>query len=206
MELRELEEKLESDLNRSIISSSVLLDNLSVIDERNRTLGQYVDPRYAPFYYHLGKYLKPKTLVEIGFGLAFFSTCFMKSCRTVEEFFGFQEEAEGFYSNKFALRNIKKVFDGKFYYHYGQVLDDMFRLKIDQNKWDLALFNEECEYDKHMFHLDVVWSHINDGGYIVMDYVNSHDHASKAFANFCKIENRKSIIMETRYGVGIVQK
>ena len=57
-----------------------------------------------------------------------------------------------------------------------------------------------------MLCLDVVWSHISDGGHLVMDYIITHSNAAKAFSNFCKIENREPIIIKTRYGTGIVQK
>ncbi len=206
MELRELEEKLNFDLNRQLISSTVLLDDLHIIEEDDRKLSQYADPRYVPFYYHLGKYLKPKNLLEYGLGLAFFSTCFMKSCRTVEKFFAFQERDKNFYSNRMAIKNIKRVFNGKFYYHLGRIVDADCQEKLSVDKWDLVFINEKLHYDTHMLHLDIAWEHLNEGGYIVVDYAITHPNAAKSLANFCKIQNIKPIIIKTRYGAGIIQK
>jgi predicted O-methyltransferase YrrM len=206
MELRELEEKLSLDLKRQLISPSVLLDGLRIIDDEDRKSSQYVDPLYVPFYYHLGKYLKPKSLLECGFGLAFLSTCFMKSCRTVEVMFALQERVDEFYSNRIAIKNIKTVFDGTFYYHYGQILDATCQEKLNANNWDLAFLNDKLHYDKHMLQLDIVWDHLNDGGHIVADNIIAHTHAATALMNFCKIKNIKPIIFKTRFGTGIIQK
>ena len=206
MDLKELKINLDLDISKQIITSNILLDNLRVINEDSRKTSAYVDPRYIPFYYYLGKYLKPRNIIEIDFSLAFFSTCFIKSCKTVENFLAFQESGEEYYSNNLALKNIKTVYHGHLDYYEGRINDKIFQDIISQNKWDLVLFNEEKNYDKHLLHLDVMWSHLNMGGYIVMDYINSHENAKLAFHNFAKIENREPIILTTRYGVGIIQK
>ena len=206
MNLKELKANLENDLVKQIITPNVLLGHLRVISESSRKTSAYVDPRYIPFYYYLGKYLQPKNMIEMGFGLAFFSTCFMRSCKTVENFLAFQEVGEEYYSNNLALKNIKTVYRNSLNYYQGSVNDKIFQDCISKNKWDLILFNEEKDYDKHMLYLDVVWSHLNLDGYIVMDYIQSHENAKRAFHNFCKIENREPIILPTRYGVGIIQK
>ena len=205
MELRELEESLVSDLSRSLVSPHILLDNLNMIREWDRQLSQYVDPLYMPFYYHLGKRLEVKRLIEMGFGLALNSTCFMKGCRTVQKFFAFQDKTDEYYSNKLALQNVRKVYRNEFFYHYGKLTDIEFEKRLGHCEWDLAIFNEQTGYDQHLLGFDMVWKQIAEGGYMVVDHVDSQN-ASKAFANFCKIQNRIPIIIKTRYGVGIVKK
>ncbi|RDJ35360.1 MAG: hypothetical protein DWQ19_11130 [Crenarchaeota archaeon] len=205
MELKELKERLDLDLERSLVSPSVLLDDLSVIDERDRKLSQYVDPLYVPVYYHLGKYLKPNNLLEFGLGLGLFSTCFMKSCKTVENFLGFQEKTDKYYSDKFALRNIKKVLNGNISLYYGQPADKKFFEAVSKRKWNVAILHEEKDYDEHMFELDISWQHLDEDGYLIIDHISSKN-TSTAFENFCKIENRKPIFIETRYKLGIAKK
>jgi len=206
MNLQELKSCLEADLSKQVITPGILLDHLRVINEDSRKTSAYVDPRYIPFYYYLGKYIQPKSMIEMGLGLAFFSTSFMKSCKTIEKLLAFQETSGEYYSANLALKNIKSVYRGNVDYYEGTVNDILFQKYISENKWDLVLINEEYGYDKHMLHLDVAWSNLNADGYIVMDYINSFENAKRAFHNFCKIENREPIILPTRYGVGIVQK
>jgi len=206
MNLQELKDNLEIDLDNQFVNPSVLLDKLTVINEESRKTSSYVDPRYIPFYYYLGKYIKPKKMIEIGFGLGFFSTCFLKSCDSVEYYLGFQEKTEDFFTPRFAIRNIKSSFRKNLDHYYGHFSDSDFQKKIVGHKWDIVFFNEETSYDKHLFNMDSVWDIMDSDGYLVVDYVESNVDTKEVFNNFCKIHNRTPIILKTRYGVGIIQK
>lgn len=206
MELTELKNKIELDLKKQLVPSHILLDNLRVIDESSRKTSAYMDPQYLPFYYYLSKYLQPVNLLEIGFGLGFFSSCFLKGCNTVKNLLVFQQKSKDFYSNKLGVKNIKSVYKNTFIYYEGNLTDVKYKQYLNQVKWDLCLFNEEREYDKHILALDSVWDRLNDGGTIVMDYIDAHADAKDAFDNFCKIKNIKPIKFDTRYGTGIIKK
>lgn len=203
MDLKELQVHLESDLEKQCVSPSVLLDRLRVVDEACRKSSAYVDPTYVPFFYYLGKYLKPINLVEIGFNLGFCSTCFLKSCNTVKKIVVFQEQTKEYYSSKFGIKNIKSLHRGDFIF-----VDNKLNLEpvLDKNQWQLALFNIETDYDKSLFLLDTIWKNLDFDGYIVVDHVKSNENIQKVFDVFCKMKNREPIFISTRYGVGIVQR
>ena len=197
---------LESDLKKQLIPSTVLLDTLRLINDGDRKSSAYVDPNYMPFYYHLGKYITPQNMVEFGVGIGFSSACFLKSCKSVKSFLGFQELGSQFYSKRLAARNLKSVYREEMDLYAGRYKDQDLVDKIQSRKWDLVICNEELSYDKHIYILDRIWEQMNLDGYLIMDYVNAHEPAKEAFANFCKIKNRERIVFPTRYGVGIVQR
>ena len=97
MALKELEDKINKDLKNQYVPSYILLDRLRVIDEDSRKTSSYVDPYYIPFYYYLGKYLKPFNLLEIEVNLGFFSCSFFKSCVDVDSYLGFQSKTKDFH-------------------------------------------------------------------------------------------------------------
>jgi hypothetical protein len=107
IDLLNLKLLVESDLNSQLISGRNLLDTLLVIDESSRKTAAYVDHRYAPFYYHLGKYIQPESMIEIGFDLGLLSSCFLKSCHTVKNFIGFKEK----HRNSFLIGWEKQILE-----------------------------------------------------------------------------------------------
>lgn len=195
---------INKDLESLAIPSNIILDKLRVVDEDTRKASAYVDSSYIPFYYYLGKYVKPKNLLEIGVNLGFFTCAFFKSCRTVENYLAYQEDNDEFYSKRLMLGNIKDNHKNNFDFHYGKFNDTEFLEKIRAKKWDLAFINEEKFYDKYAFVLDTVWDNLSENGMLVMENVISLSASRDAFANFCK--NKNSLIFKTRYGTGIVAK
>jgi hypothetical protein len=91
--LNDLEKELKLSIEKGAISGRVLLDRFCLIDEQSRKSPAYVDPRYAPFYYYLGKFIEPEKILEVGFDLGLLSSSLMLSCKSVKEFFGFKERA-----------------------------------------------------------------------------------------------------------------
>jgi hypothetical protein len=206
MDLQELGDKLTPEFEKELISSRVLLDRLVVIDEASRKSAAYQDPRYAPFYFHLGKFVQPKTLIEFGFGLGLLSSCFFAKCETVESFLAYEPNTDDFYSPRLAFSNVKKSYQGKFDFYRGKFTDDKFLHKLDENEWDLAFLNDETSLDQNRDYLDLLWERMSFDGFIVMNYLFRHKPAKDAFETFCKIVNRKPVFFNTRYGTGIVQK
>jgi predicted O-methyltransferase YrrM len=204
--LKELKTKVETELENQFMTGRALLDRFCVIDEDSRKASAYADPRYAPFFYHLGKLLTPKKMIEIGLDLGFASGCFLKSCKTVEKFFAFQGKTDDFYSPRLAVKNVKMNYKGELITSTGYIIDESVINLISNDSWDLVFLNERWDYDKYLNALEIMWPHIALGGMVVWDYTTSHEAAGKAFLNFCKIKNADSIKVETRHGVGIIQK
>lgn len=206
MTLETLKEALVVDLNNEFVSSTALLDRLGIVNEDTRLSSSYVDNKYMPFYYHLGKHLKPSNLLEIGFGLGLASCCFLKSSQQVENFLSFQQADSGFYSPKLAMKNVKNVYKNKFDLYIGKIIDQAFDEKLTKIAWDVALLNEDQEYDDQLFTLELVWSRMNLEGVIAIDKVNSSKTTKSAYLNFCKIHNYTPVVVPTRYGTGLIQR
>lgn len=206
IDLLNLKLLVEADLNSQFISGRNLLDTLLVIDESSRKTAAYVDHRYAPFYYHLGKYIQPESMIEIGFDLGLLSSCFLKSCHTVKNFIGFKEKTSEFISNRLGKANIRRNFKLDKKYFIGNLYEDSFVTSINSRTWDFAIINEETNYDKHLEYLDVIWNSLSENGIIVVEYIGKHSPSKEALLGFCKNKRRDLINFDTRYGTSIVQK
>ena len=206
IDLKYLKSKIETDLNSEIISGRTLLDSLRVIDESSRKTASYVDHRFSPFYYYLGKYMKPQSMIEIGFDLGLLSSCFLKSCKTVQKFVGFKEKTTEYASNRLGKSNIKQNFKNEKKYFLGNLYDEDFLNCISATHFDLAIINEETKYDKHLEYLDIVWNHLSENGIIIVEYFGRHNPSKDAFLGFCHNKHRIPEQFPTRYGTAIVQK
>jgi len=206
IDLKKLKDDVEGKVRASNLSTRVFLDQFRVIDESSRKTGAYNDSRYAPFYYYLGCLIQPKSMVEIGFRLGLLSGCFLKGCKEVENFLAFQEKTEIFYSPRMGRSNIKDVYKKTFDIYLGKLYDGGWLERFKKQTWDVIFINEEKNYDQHMDYLESTWPQVSYNGLVVMDYVSSHEPAKEAYLNFCKIKNRDSTLIDTRYGVGLVQK
>ena len=87
VDLQILETVLNTELDTQTISGRTLLDRFRVIDEDSRKTAPYLDHRYAPFYYYLGKHIEPESVMEFGFSIGLLSASFLTSCKTVKHFF-----------------------------------------------------------------------------------------------------------------------
>lgn len=203
----DLKERLEENLSSQLVSSKVLLNGFRVIDESSRKTAAYQDPIFAPFYYHLGKHIAPKTVICIGFGLGFFAGCFFKSCKSVDNFLAIEIAAPSEnYSGRLGLSNVKDHYRGKIDFYVGSIFDEFLFGKIASNEWDLVLVDSEMMYDTFRSCLDVLWDNMSVNGLLVMDRITKSSVCGDVFFDFCKISNREPLIFATRCGTGIVQK
>ena len=193
-------------LDSRLISGRMLLDRMRVIDESSRRTAAYADPMYTPFYYHLGKFLTPTNMLEVGFSLALLGSCFLKSCKTVKKYLGFQEQTAQYFSPRMGIVNVHSNFKGEIDVYVGDMQDEEFTEKISPNSWDLVILNEEASFDKHLLHLDLLWPYVSENGIVVAEYIGRHTPAKEAFEAFCESQNKVPVIFETRYGTGLVQK
>jgi hypothetical protein len=206
VDLATLKGLLDHDLETGTVSGRAVLDRFRVIDEESRKTAAYLDHRYAPFYYHLGKRIRPKSLMEIGFTLGLLAGPFFVSCKTVERFVGFKEPSKDFLPTRLGKANIRQVFKGQAEYCVGNLYDSEFAHIFSPNSWDCIILNDETVYDKHLEYLDAVWPCLSEGGLIVAEYIDRHAPAGDAFLAFCESKNRRPQVFATRYGTGIVQK
>jgi hypothetical protein len=203
LELDQIVENVKKDLNHQVISGRALLDRLCLIDERSRKTAPYLDHKYAPFYYHLGKYLKTKSFLEVGFNLGLLSCCFLTSCKSVEFFLGFKEKDEEYTPVRIGTANIKK-FVKKAESYVGNLYDEELDKKL--TKYDLILINEEKDFEKLLNYLDFFWPYLLDNGFLILEYVQSNKTSQKVLNAFCNNKNIKPIIFPTKYGTALIQK
>lgn len=192
------------DLKRHIVPSDVLLDRLRVFNEEDRLTSAYTDPKHAPFYYYLGKRIKPKRIAEINFGLGFFTCCFLKGCSTVEDVLLFQETTPN-NDYKLGIKNVQDVFGKKPKFYVGKPLDKEFE-SLFKGSWDAIFINGRNSYDWHLSMMETAWQRLNLDGYLVVAEAIVHENAAKAYSNFCTIHNKERLILPTKYGTGLIRK
>ncbi len=203
---QEILNRVNGKLQRRLMTGQMLLNRFRLLDETSRQSSAYTDPIYVPFYFYLGEELKPLSLVEMGFRLGLCSGNFLRSCKSVEYFLAFQEKTDEYYSPRLAIHNVRDYYKKGIEVHVGKVLDHEFTNKLGSRKWDLAIVNEEKNYDTHLSYLELLWDHMNYDGSIVMDFVGYHEPARRAYFDFCKRKNREPQVIKTRYGVGVMTK
>ena len=197
---------MNSELDAGTVSGRVILDRLRLIDEDSRKTAPYLDHRYAPFYYHLGKHIDPLSVMEVGFGLGLLSASFFTSCKSAKRFFGYRESSLDFAPIRIGKSNISLRFKGEAKFYIGSIFDQEFIDIFSPNSWDLVILNDETVYDKHLEYLDAVWPQVSENGLIIAEYIDRHIPARDAFFAFCESKNRKPVVFETRYGTGLLQK
>lgn len=204
--LDEIVAQLKDKMKKQHIPPRILLDRLRLIDEGSRRSGQYLDPNYLPFYYHLSGLISPRDVLHIGLELGLPSCCFLLGSKTASRITCFQRRFSGFYSPRIALSNIKDVKGRKFpvEFHNGLIIDLEMQEKMIRG-FDLVMITEKTSPDDLQEILDVTWEKLRLDGFLVVDHMSEKDRAM-VFNNFCKAKDRSSANLKTRYGVSIVQK
>ena len=145
MQLEELKESLEKDISKSLVSANVILRRFHVIDEMARDTILCTDNTYFPFYYHLGKYIEPESLLEIGFGTGLVSGTFMSTCSSVRQLYAFDKDS----SWRLGRTNVLNVNPNLSKYNFTMSLGNFKSIVSDISKqqWNLIFMNEIMEYD-----------------------------------------------------------
>lgn len=195
-----IDENLRKDLEKGLIRSKTLLNSFLFLSPLTTKTAAFCDPKYIPFYYHLGKYINPKSFLEIGITLGFFSGSFFQSNKSVEHFMGFQTPEEPI-CKRFLVKNIRSVYKNRF----DLVINNYSCKDIVDYNWDLVLLDKDMNYDIGRTLLDRVWDKINPEGYLVFERLLEKKRY-KIFSDFCKIHQKDPLIFKTRYLVGIVQR
>lgn len=206
VDLLDVQRQISKLLDKEYVNGKVLLDRMAMVNESCRRAPAYSDPKYAPFYYHLGKFISPRNLLSVNFGLGLLESSFLASCKTVKTILAFRAPSSEYYSPRMGIKNIKLNFKGNIEFYLHNLYDDEFMEKISPIKWDMVIINDEMTYDNHLAHLEFIWPFIAEDGMIVTEYVKRNESASDSFFAFSESVNCTPLFFETRYGTGILQK
>ncbi len=202
----DLVEKINGRLESGLLPAHILMSRMRISNESMRHSAEYTDSTHLPFYYHLGREIAPKKLLEFGFGEGIVSSCLLLSCKTVKEFLAFQSAGEQEYSSRLGRSNVKDCYDQAFDIYVGNVNDAEFLERLQSNRWDVILMHESLAYDDYMFRLRLAWANISADGLIIMDRINYDKQAGQAYYDFCKVSNRNPVTCNSKYGVGVIYK
>ncbi len=186
-------EKLQEDLDKSLIGPRELLSGTKVYTESSRESPAYLDRRHLPFWYHLGKQLPDMDRVmQVGPYLGLVGTCLLQSCSVVE----WNVCSGGAYEiTKSNMRLHSPQIEVKFV--SPRVCEEI----------DLALFTDNFDllHDSPTELFNLLWDNLKPEGLLAVDYINS-DAQGEAFREFARVKNRETVIIKTRYGVGIIER
>jgi hypothetical protein len=200
--MEEIQRELGLKLSRQAISPRVLLDRLRMLDDNSRKTGQYQDPNYLPFYYHLSKFFSPKSVLNVGLDLGLPLCCFISGGVVPERICLFQRRDESFYSPRIAISNIRDVAPkASPLYHRGLISD---REIVGFGGLDMVLVTGRYDCDEVREVLDVCWELLNLDGVVVLDHARGK--AGEVFDSFCRAQNRPHVRFDTRYGHSTTQK
>jgi hypothetical protein len=198
-------EKLDLDLKKSLINTKVLASNFKFIDELSKKNSSFNDNKYIPFYYHLGKYIKPEFFLEVGIDLGLIGGCFLQSCKTVNYYLGFQQKTENPWDKKIFESNIKKTYKNEIETYYGSLLDKNFLNLIETKKFDVAVINIQDNYDKLYTLCDFIYLNLNKNGFMVIDFIKNKKN-EEIFFNIVNGYKKEYKVFDTRHGTGVLKK
>jgi hypothetical protein len=202
-----IQKEIKELLRKKLVNGKILLQDCKLIDENSRRSPSYSDPLYVPFYYHLGKFIKPKSVLSLSFNLGLLEKCFFMSCLETEYFLAFHQTDENVYfSNRMGFYNIRKSYKKDFDFFTGDMKNDDFHDRIGKRKWDAIFINEEKNYDYILYMLEISWEYLSDDGCIIIDNALDLKPVKQAYLAFADSVGVKPNFFETRYGTGILFK
>lgn len=203
----DIQKEIEEMLRLKLVSGKILLQDCRFVDENSRRSPAYGDPLYAPFYYHLGKSVKPRSVISMSFNLGFLEKCFFMSCKETDKFLAFRQyDSKEYYSTRMGFHNVRKSFKREFLFHQGDINDDNMSIVHLGSEWDLVFINEDSNYDDILLKVEHSWKLMAEGGMLVVENVCDIKRVKKAFEAFADSVDRKPVVFETRYGTGVLTK
>lgn len=196
---------MEKDISKGIITSRVLTGGFKFLNENDKKSIIYNDPFYIPFFYHLGKRINPVCFFEMGFDLSLISSCFLKSCKSVEYFLAFQQKTQDSYNEKLAISNLKINYKKDFNYYCGNFFDEGFLYHFDKKDFDLIIINSQDNYDKLFAAVEYSYMRLKDNGYLVFNNLNANKN-KEIFLNIAIGYKKEYKVLGTKYSVGILEK
>jgi len=199
-------DRIEAGLRTQKVSPRVLLGRLSLIDDASRFSGQYQDPNYLPFYFHVGRALSPRRTMCFGLGIGLQMSCLLQGSPSSESAFCFQPPSSSFYSPRVALSNMNRSFQRRFPCSFSEGFPNDPRF-VSENKgnFDLAILAEALPTDLMMDCLGSLLLLLSEGGHMVVDRL-SDGKSHEVFLDFCKARGLPHRIFKTRYGSALAEK
>jgi len=202
-----IQKEIKELLRKQLISGKILLQDCKLIDENSRRSPAYSDPTYVPFYYHLGKFIKPKSVLNLSFNLGLLEKCFFMSCSETEYFLAFHQTDKNIYfSPRMGFYNVRKSYKNDFDYFTCDIKTDHFHTRVSERLWDAVFINEESNFDHILYMLETSWEHLSESGCIIIENAIDLKAVKQAFYAFADSIGRNPNIFETRYGTGILFK
>jgi len=192
--------EIEKELNKNIISTRQLTYNFKFIDNNSKKTTKYNDDIYIPFFYHLGKFIEPLKVFELGINLSFLSSVFFKSCKKTEYFLGFQQKSKSYFNTNIARSNLAINYNNKYDIYCGELSDEEFLLLFNK-KFDLIIINQEYNYDK-MFEIteEFYLNKLNKNGFFVFSDLTKKN-IFDIFKNIVKSYNPTHTVVNHKIGV-----
>lgn len=193
-------------MSQSFLSPKALLSKMSILDDPIRTSSVYHDPNYLPFYFHLGRVLKPRSIFCLGAELGLQVGCLLEGCQDPQRVVCLQPPSEDTYSSRIAVSNIKFVAGKHFPISLGiGTINDDAAAAIKGYRFDLAMIVVSMPVDDLMESMDFCWSLLGDDGLMVVDMLDDRN-AGVVFEDFCKGRSIDHRTLKTRYGTGIASR
>tara|TARA_Y100000034_G_scaffold42676_1_gene52233 strand:+ start:55 stop:633 length:579 start_codon:yes stop_codon:yes gene_type:complete len=187
---------LQDKLDNPTINSKQLLGTATLLNENDRESGAFTDPKYLPFYYHIGKQCEAKSLFHLDYALGLEDMCFIQGANS-ERWSGY---ANGNEENRLnvATNNVR------------------FFCKNSSFTTDLDEFekNVEAKFDAFIVtspkplrvFKDDIWNNLNPEGLLIVDNIYSSDEGEEWFTKFATSVSREPVFFKTRYGIGIIER
>ena len=198
-------DNIEKDISKGIITSKVLTSRFKFLNENDKKSIIYNDPFYIPFFYHLGKHINPTCFFEMGFDLSLISSCFLKSCKSVEYFLAFQQKTQDAYNEKLAISNLKTNYKKDLNYYCGNFFDQEFLDYFDKKDFDLIIVNSQGSYDELFSAVEYAYMRLKNKGHLVFNNLNTNKN-KEIFLNIAIGYKKEYKVLGTKYSVGILEK
>ena len=155
-------------------------------------------PKYAPFFYYLGKELNPKRAFFYGIDIGLIPYSFMMSCKSIQELFLYNC-SDGDYSPRFLKRNLNQVYENN--YKFVEEFDKSFEIKFN------IIFHQAIEdQEQNRYVLETLWKNLESGGHMVIEGLEKNKEYKEGAITFAKNVNKELIYFSTRYGTAILVK
>jgi len=198
-------DNIEKDISKGIITSKVLTSRFKFLNENDKKSIIYNDPFYIPFFYHLGKHINPTCFFEMGFDLSLISSCFLKSCKSVEYFLALQQKTKDSYNEKLAISNLKTNYKKDFNYYCGNFFDQEFLDYFDKKDFDLIIVNAQGGYDDLFSAVEYAYMRLKNKGHLVFNNLSANKN-KEIFLNIAIGYKKEYKVLGTKYSVGILEK
>lgn len=204
-------ELIKSKLAKGVMRSETLLANLRFLQPEFRKTSEFGDPRHFPFYFYLGQQLQSENVLQIGSQSGLVGAAFLQGCRTVESWrsLDMPQNISASLLNV-ARGNIQKHCGGEVKASYITKDELMQNANFGLQKGkiatvDTAFVSYRDERQVFKAALAFAWNSLIVEGLLIADYIHS-DMLKSEFESFCRVKNRKFIVFDTRYGVGVIQR